>query len=149
MEEENSALRPSGLRWAVVSIVVVTIVFYGLTVLHSTGWSLPDFQRLILEQWRSLLFWLGIWLLTAVVSVYVFYLLARVVSNRPQILFFALLTIGILLLLAALKGNPSSQYIYDWVDRALHIDMLSASITVVSLAVAIGAILLAVRRGKE
>jgi len=95
------------------------------------------------------LLWLFIWLIIAVASLGLFYLVVRVTSNRPELLFGALVAIGILLLIAAQKGNPSSQYIYEWIDERWHINVLSASITALSLALTFGAILVSVRRAKK
>jgi len=56
---------------------------------------------------------------------------------------------GILLLIAAQKGNPIPQYMYEWIDERWHIDMFSASITVLALALTFGAIVVGVGRTKK
>ena len=149
MEERKSALWPLTWRWAVICAVVVTIIVYVLALFHYSGWKLPDLQQLILGQWRLLLLWLFIWLIIVLVAVGLFYLVVRVTSNRPELLFGALVTIGILLLIAALEGNPISQHIYEWIDESYHIDMLSASITALALALTFGAILISASRTKK
>ena len=149
MEERRFTLGPSTWKWGVFSVVVVTTIFYGLVLLQHSGWNLSAFQQLILGEWRSLLLWLLICLGIALFSLYLIYLVTRVVSRRPELLFGALVAVGILLLLVAQKGNPSSQYLYDWIVGMWHIDMLSASITVLSLALTFGAILITVGRTKK
>ena len=149
IEQKKSALRPLTQKWAIVSVVLVTTIFYGLAQFQYSGWKLTVFQQLILGQWRSLLLGLFILLIIALASLYLIYLVARVISNKPELLFGALVAIGILLLIAAQNGNPYSQYMYEWIDERWHIDMLSASITALSLAFAFAAILISTGKIKK
>jgi len=107
------------------------------------------FQQLMLGQWRIWLLWLAIYLIVGLSSLYLIYLVTKVIRTRPELLFGALVTIGILLLIAAQKGNPYSQYVYEWIDGRWHIDMLSASITALSLALAFAAILISTGKIKK
>lgn len=149
MGERKFASWPWTWRRAVLCVVAVVIIFYGLALLQSSGWKWPGFQQVILEQWRILLLWLAIWLIVALSSLCLIYLVATVTRNRPELLFGALVTVGILLLIAAQKGNPFSQYMYEWIDERWHIDVLSASITALALALTFGAILISVGRTKK
>jgi hypothetical protein len=84
-------------------------------------------------------------LIIALILLYAVHYLAA----RPEVIFVTFVVMGILLLIAAQKGNPYSQYMYDWIDGRWHIDMLSASITALSLALTFGAILISVGRTKK
>jgi len=149
MTQRKSTLWPLTWKWAVVCVVVVVIIFYGLVLFQFSGWRLLVFQQLMLGQWRIWLLWLAIYLIVGLSSLYLIYLVTKVIRTRPELLFGALVTIGILLLIAAQKGNPYSQYVYEWIDGRWHIDMLSASITALSLALAFAAILISTGKIKK
>jgi len=149
MAEGESTLWPLTWKWAVVSVVVVVIIFYWLVLFQSSGWRLQVFQQLIVGQWRILLLWLAVYLTVGLSSLYLIYLVTRITRTRPELLFGVLVAIGILLLIAAQKGNSYSQFMYDWIDERWHIGMLSVSITALSLALAFGAIVISVRRTRR
>lgn len=146
IEQREFDLWTSTWKGAVACVVVVIIVV-GLAFFAQSGWKLPVFQQLIVEQWRTLLLWILIGSIIALIAFYaVMFLATRI---RPEFIFVTLVAIGILLLISSQKGNPISQYIYEWIDERWHIDMLSASITALALALTFGAILVSVGRTKK
>lgn len=146
IEQEKSVLWTSTWKGAVACIVALIIV-YGLALLSDSGWELPVFQQLILEQWRILLLWTFIGSIIALIAFYaIIYLASRI---RPVFLFGVLVTIGILLLLSSQKGNIFSQYISGWINARWDMSLFAASIAVFSFAGTFYAILINIERTKK
>ncbi len=142
---EQGKFAPWTSTWkGAVACVVVVITVCGLALFAHSGWKLPVFQQLILEQWRTLLLWIFIGSIIALIAFYVIiYLATRI---RPEFIFVTLVAIGILLLISSQKGNLFSQYISGWINARWDINLFSASITVLSLALTFGAILVSIGR---
>lgn len=146
IEQEKFALWTSTWKGAVACVVVVIIVC-GLAFFAQSGWKLLVFQQLILEQWRTLLLWIFIGSIIALIAFYaVMFLATRI---RPEFIFVTLVAIGILLLISSQKGNPISEYISEWINVRWNIQLFSASITILSLALTFGAILVNIDRTRK
>lgn len=145
IEQERFALRTLSWRWAVVSIVVVVIILYWLTVFGSSDWQLPVFRQLIVERWYVLLLQMFAALITGLIMLYG----VRYLTTRPEIVFAAFVVLGMLLLIASQKQSAFSQYISSWVSAWLDVGLFSAAVTVLSLAFTFGAILVSVRRTRR
>ena len=149
IEQRRSIVRSMTRRRAVVSVLVVVSLCYGLALFQSSGWKWSELQQVILEQWPVLLLLLAALLVVALSSLYLIYLVANIATTRPELLFGVLVALGILLLLASQKGNPISQHMYEWIDERWHINVLSAALTVLSLALAFGAIVIGIGRTRK
>ncbi len=145
IEQERFALRTLRWRWAVVSIVVVVIILYWLTVFGSSDWQLPVFRQLIVERWYVLLLQMFAALIIGLIMLYG----VRYLTTRPEVIFVSFVVLGMLLLIASQKGGAFSQYISSWLSASLDVGLFSAAVTVLSLAFTFGAILVSVRRTKK
>ena len=94
-----------------------------------------------------MLLWIFIGSIIALIAFYaVMFLATRI---RPEFIFVTLVAIGILLLISSQKGNPISEYISEWINVRWNIQLFSASITILSLALTFGAILVNIDRTRK
>jgi len=119
----------------VIVIIAILIAMLGAVAVSQWNWQLiPD----ILKLWP-------IFLVLLVVVV----LLFTVMALYPvQVLVTSFIAFGLLLLMASSKGTMFNETIAGWISKNWDINLLSASITVFSLAFAIAAVTSA-RRNKE
>ena len=147
IEQRKSAVWGLTWRWLVVYIVIAIIVCGLFAFGYNSGWKLPVFQQLILEQWHIWLLGIFITFITLIFLHFVIWYLAAKI--RPEFIVAALFIIGILLLVLSDKRSLYYEHISGWIDARWDINLFTASITVFSLAFAFAAILISVGGKKK
>lgn len=110
IEQRKYALGISTRGWVAVCVVGV-IILYWIILFRYSDWNVTALQQLIVEQWRTLLLWMGLVLGIALI-VFFSYLAA---STRPEFTFGVLAVLAIVLLISSYKDTLLHSYISKWV----------------------------------
>lgn len=127
-KQRMGSLRAAAIWSAIyttVGIVVSVLIAVGLS-----GWDGTVFLQIFARLWYVFCVVLGVAVGLSVLAAW-----------KPQAFPFAgLLIVGFLLLFASAKGTLINQYLGGWIYENWDMNLFSASITILSLAFAVGAI---------